>query len=79
MTITVGEVNEAPVLEAIGNKTWTNRRCCVHGHGQRTRRLPANALTLSATRACRRGPRSTPATRVFAWTPSEAQQPGSTS
>ena len=77
ITITVDEVNQAPVLAAIGNQTVDEGALIVvHGDGDRRRPAGQHADLLAGRgRAGRREHRSRrPA--LFTWTPTEAQGPG---
>ena len=75
ITVTVSEVNVAPVLGPIGDQTVAEETLLtLHGDGNAmpTSRADADA---SAWRVRRRAPAS-PAGGVFTWTPTEAQGPG---
>ena len=76
VTITVGEVNLAPALNAIGPKTvneQTELRFTISGSDVDD---PAQTLTYSVT-GLPTGATFDPTTREFVWTPTEAQGPGS--
>ncbi|MDH5641357.1 MAG: putative Ig domain-containing protein, partial [Nitrospira sp.] len=76
ITITVGEVNVAPVLAPIGNQTVneeTELRFTISGSDVDD---PAQVLTYSAT-GLPLGATFDAITREFVWTPSELQGPGS--
>jgi probable HAF family extracellular repeat protein len=73
VAITVNEINQAPVLAAIGGKTvneGSNLAFTLSAAADSD--LPANALTYSAT-GLPSGATFNPATRAFSWTPSETQ------
>ena len=73
---TVDEVNDAPVLAAIGNQTVDeDDDADVHGQGHR-RGHPGQHADVQSGGGSRRGPAST-AGGAFSWTPTEAQGPGS--
>ncbi|WP_146216155.1 putative Ig domain-containing protein, partial [Nitrospira lenta] len=75
-TITVNEVNVAPVLNAIGSKTvneLTELRFTVSGSDSDA---PAQPLVYSAS-GLPAGASFNVATREFVWTPTESQGPGS--
>jgi hypothetical protein len=74
VTITVREVNDAPVLDPIGNKSVDEETLVQFTvTAGDPNDVPANAVVLSAT-GLPVGATFAPATGVFAWTPSEAQQ-----
>ena len=74
ITVTVGEVNVAPVLEAIGLQTVAEGSELTFTASATDADLPANTLTYELTY----GPEGASMTSagVFAWTPTEAQGPG---
>lgn len=75
VTITVGEVNVAPVLAPIGNKSVNEEseiRFTLHGSDAD---VPAQTLIYSAT-GLPTGATFDAVTREFVWTPTEAQGPG---
>ena len=74
ITITVGEVNVAPDLAAIGNKTVKELTELTFTAAATDADLPANALTYSLVNAPA-GATFDAATGVFTWTPSEGQGP----
>jgi len=76
ITITVSEVNEAPVLAAIGNKTIDEGSLLTFTATATDPDIPANTLTFSLDAGAPSGAAIT-AAGVFTWTPSEAQGPGS--
>ncbi|MEQ1791368.1 MAG: tandem-95 repeat protein, partial [Nitrospiraceae bacterium] len=73
--ITVNEVNQAPVLNAIGNQTVNEGQLLTFIIGGSDADLPANPLTFSAS-GLPTGATFDAATRTFSWTPTEAQGPG---
>lgn len=84
ITVTVNEVNTAPVLAAIGNKTIAEGALLGFTASASDADLPANGLTFSLAAGV--GPGATPvpagasinpATGAFTWTPTPAQGPGS--
>src|SRR5207253_9806945 len=75
VTITVTEVNQAPVLGAIGNRSVNEGQLLTFTISATDADVPANALTFSAT-GLPTGAICDSATRTFSWTPSEAQGPG---
>ncbi|URN95130.1 MAG: putative Ig domain-containing protein [Candidatus Pristimantibacillus lignocellulolyticus] len=76
ITITVNEVNTAPVLAAIGDKTVDEETLLTFTAVGTDTDLPANTLTYSLVNAPA-GASINPTTGVFTWTPTEAQGPGS--
>ena len=78
ITITVGEVNVAPVLATIGNKTVNELTNLTFTATATDTDVPANGLTFTLDAASiAAGMTIDPATGVFNWTPSAAQGPGS--
>ena len=75
ITVTVNEVNVAPVLAAIGNSTIDEETLYTFTATATDADLPANTLTFSLVGAPT-GASITPG-GVFTWTPTEAQGPGS--
>jgi len=75
ITVTVNEVNVAPVLGAIGDKTVDELTLLSFTATATDADLPANTLTFSLVGATA-GAAIDPATGVFTWTPTEAQGPG---
>ena len=75
ISITVGEVNQAPVLNAIGNKTVNELTPLIFTIGGSDTDLPANTLTFSAN-GLPTGASFDATTHTFSWTPTEAQGPG---
>ncbi len=76
VTITVGEVNVAPELAAIGAKSMAELTTLTFTVSASDVDEPANTLTYSAT-DLPAGATFDPATREFRWTPAETQGPGS--
>jgi hypothetical protein len=77
ITITVNEVNAAPVLAAIGNKSVDEGSALNFTvSASDPNDTPANAVTLSIS-GLPDGAGFDPATGAFSWTPTEAQGPGS--
>ena len=76
VTITVGEVNVAPELAAIGAKSVAELTTLTFTVSASDVDEPANTLTYSAT-DLPAGATFDPATREFRWTPAETQGPGS--
>jgi hypothetical protein len=76
ITITVNEVNAAPVLAPIGNKSVAEGDLLSLTPIATDPDLPANALTFSLIGAPT-GTAIDPSTGLFTWTPTEAQGPGS--
>jgi hypothetical protein len=77
ITITVSEVNAAPVLAAIGDKAVDElTELTFAATASDPNDSPPNAVTLSAD-GLPEGASFDPATGTLAWTPTEAQGPGS--
>ncbi|WP_342558914.1 putative Ig domain-containing protein [Metasolibacillus sp. FSL K6-0083] len=76
ITVTVNEVNEAPVLAAIGNKTVDEESMLTFTASATDVDLPENSLTYSLL-GPPMGASINTMTGVFIWTPTEAQGPGS--
>ena len=76
ITITVAEVNAAPVLGAIGDKTVDELSELTFTASSIDADLPANTLTYSLGASAPAGAAIDSATGVFSWTPTEAQGPG---
>ena len=74
--VDVDEVNVAPVLGAIGNKSGDELTLITFTASATDADLPANTLTFSLGPGRRLERASTRATGVFTWTPTEAQGPG---
>jgi hypothetical protein len=75
VTINVNEVNTAPSLAAISNKTVNQGALLSFTANATDTDLPANTLTYSLLSAPG-GAAITPSTGIFTWTPSLAQGPG---
>ena len=73
--ITVNEVNQNPVLGAIGDRTVNEGATLTFTINATDADLPANTLTFSANNLPS-GATFDAATRTFSWTPTEAQGPG---
>ena len=73
--VTVGEVNLAPTLAGIGDKTINEGELLTFTATATDPDLPANTLTFSLVGAPT-GISIDPTTGVFTWTPTEAQGPG---
>jgi Putative Ig domain len=78
ITITVNEVNVAPVLDTIGNQSVDELATLTFTATATDADVPANTLTftLDAT-SIAAGMSINASTGVFSWTPTEAQGPGS--
>jgi hypothetical protein len=76
ITVTVNEVNLAPVLGGIGDRTVSEGELLSFTIGATDPDLPANSLTFSAF-GLPTGASFDPATRTFSWMPAETQGPGS--
>ena len=71
--ITVNEVNQAPVLDPIGNRSVETETLLTFTASASDADLPANTLTFSLDASAPAGASIHPTTGVFTWTPSEAQ------
>ncbi len=76
ITITVNEVNQAPVLNAIGDKAGDELALLTFTADAIDGDVPAQTLTYSLGPGAPAGASIT-AVGVFTWTPTEAQGPGS--
>jgi len=74
ITVTVNEVNLAPVLGPVGDRTVSEGELLSFAVGASDPDLPANTLQFSAT-GLPAGATLDPATGVFSWMPTEAQGP----
>ncbi|HMC71758.1 MAG TPA: Ig-like domain-containing protein, partial [Mycobacteriales bacterium] len=74
VTLTVNPVNDAPVLDTIGNRTIDEQTLLTFTAHATDVDVPANALTFSLLGAPE-GAVINAATGVFSWTPTEAQGP----
>ncbi len=77
ITVTVAEVNAAPVLAAIGNQTVDEGTALAFTATASDPDLPANTLTFSLDAGAPSGATIDPNTGAFTWTPTEGQGPGS--
>jgi hypothetical protein len=75
--VTVNEVNKAPVLGGIGNKNVNEETALTFKATATDADVPANALAFSLGGTIPTGAAIDPNTGDFAWTPTEAQGPGS--
>ena len=76
ITVTVNEVNIAPVLDPVGNQAVDEQVLLAFTATASDVDLPANGLTFSLSGVVPGGAAINPATGAFAWTPTEAQGPG---
>ena len=80
ITVTVNELNVAPVLDAIGNQTVNELALLSFTATASDVDDPANALSFSlasgTSGAVPAGASIDPGTGLFSWTPTEAQGPG---
>jgi N-acetyl-anhydromuramyl-L-alanine amidase AmpD len=74
-TVTVNELNEAPVLAAIADKTVNEKSALTFTVAATDADLPANTLTYGLDDGAPAGASLDPVTGVFTWTPTEAQGP----
>ncbi|HYT89560.1 MAG TPA: putative Ig domain-containing protein, partial [Gemmataceae bacterium] len=72
-SITVREVNRAPVLTALGDRTVDEETTLSFTAAATDPDLPANALTFTLDAGAPAGASIDPATALFTWTPSETQ------
>ncbi len=77
ITVTVAEVNAAPVLDAIGNQTVNEGTALAFTATASDPDQPANSLTFSLDPGAPSGASINPSTGAFTWTPTEGQGPGS--
>jgi subtilisin family serine protease len=77
ITISVNEVNEAPVLAAIADQIVDEQTQLAFTATATDTDLPANTLTFSLDPGAPAGATIDPLTGVFTWTPTEVQGPGS--
>jgi len=75
-SVTVNEVNTAPALDAIGDRSVSEGELLSFMVGATDVDLPANTLTFSAD-GLPSGASFDPATRIFSWMPGELQGPAS--
>ena len=76
ITVTVNEVNAAPVWTTIDDKTVDEEVLLSFVVNATDSDFPANTLTYSVSGSLPTGANFDPDTRTFSWTPSEAQGPG---
>ena len=76
ISVHVNEVNVAPVLAAIGNKTVNEETALTFTASATDADLGANTLTYSLDAGFPAGASIDPVTGVFSWTPTEAQGVG---
>ncbi|MRR12762.1 hypothetical protein EG835_09955, partial [bacterium] len=77
ITVTVTEVNAAPVLATIGDKTVAELSLLSFTASATDTDLPAQTLTYSLGPGAPAGAAINPSTGAFSWTPTEAQGPNS--
>ena len=77
ITITVGEVNEAPTLANIGDKSVNEGDLLTFTAAASDVDIPANTLTFTLDAGAPSGARINANTGVFTWNPNETQGPGS--
>ncbi len=77
ITLTVREVNVAPVLAAIGNKTVAEEKLLTFTATATDHDIPVQTLTFSLAGNIPAGASIDPSTGVFTWTPTGAQGPAS--
>ena len=75
LTITVNEVNTAPVLGSIANQTITAGSQLIVTNSATDADIPANTLTFSLDPGAPAGAGIDPANGLFTWTPSTNQAP----
>src|SRR5262245_44046400 len=76
-TVTVNEVNNAPVLAVIANRTVNEGSVLTVTASATDSDVPANTLTYSLDLGAPAGASINSTSGLFSWTPSEAQGPGS--
>jgi hypothetical protein len=76
ISVTVNEVNVAPVLFPIGNRTVTATTLLTFTALASDSDIPANTLTFSLDAGAPAGAAIHPNTGVFTWTPTAPQSPG---
>ena len=76
ITVTVGEVNQAPVLGAIGDQSIDEGSTLSFTATATDDDTPANTLTFSLGAGAPAGASIDPETGEFTWTPGEDQGPG---
>jgi uncharacterized delta-60 repeat protein len=75
-SISVSEVNVAPVLTAIGSKTLDEEVLLSFNASASDSDIPTNSLSYSLDAGAPTGASIDPTSGAFTWTPSEAQGPG---
>src|SRR5204862_900819 len=75
-TVVVNEVNNAPVLAPIANRTVDEGSAVTITNSATDPDIPANSFIYSLDPGAPTGASLDPTTGVFTWTPSEAQGPG---
>jgi len=75
-TVTVNEVNAAPILPAIADKTANEKSALTFSLAAADADLPANSLAYTLDSGAPAGASLDPVTGVFTWTPTEVQGPG---
>ncbi len=75
-TVTVNEVNVAPALAPISNRTINEGSTVTITNTATDTDIPANAITFSLGTNAPAGASVNPSTGIFTWTPTEAQGPG---
>jgi hypothetical protein len=76
ITVHVNEVNVAPVLAAVGNKTVDEETALTFTASATDHDVPANSLAFSLDVGAPTGASIDPVTGAFSWTPGEADGPG---
>lgn len=76
ISVTVNEVNTAPVLYPIGNRTVDEETLLTFTALASDADVPPNALTFSLDEGAPPGAAIHPSSGVFTWTPTEQQGPG---
>ena len=76
ITIDLSDVNEAPVLAAIGDQAVDEKSLLTFTAAATDPDVPANGLTFSLDAGAPPGATIDPVSGVFSWTPTEAQGPG---
>ena len=75
-TITINEINDAPVLDPIGDRSVEQGETLTFTATATDPDLPANVLTFSLDAGAPAGAAIDPATGAFSWTPTQAQGTG---
>jgi hypothetical protein len=75
ITVTVNEVNVAPILGTIGDRSVEQGALLTFTASATDGDLPANTLTFSLGPGAPSGAAINPSTGVFTWTPTQAQGP----